>query len=161
MAFKWLQHDLQKQRTPSRSWLIRIDALLMPTETQASERPLLRTCTTQISGTDTVHQVTTDIPPHSHLRGQKCSTLDRTYDAGTRGLGGSSTNPTASCGDHLLLNILSATDIRIQHAILVFQIHLHSSQGKRETLPIALQQAPARCATAFGRFSGWGMFKVD
>ncbi|KAK9855747.1 hypothetical protein WJX84_009961 [Apatococcus fuscideae] len=47
-------------------------------------------------------QVTTDIPPHSHLRGLKCSTLDRTYDSGTRGLGGSSTNPTASCGEENL-----------------------------------------------------------
>ncbi|KAK9866376.1 hypothetical protein WJX84_002393 [Apatococcus fuscideae] len=48
------------------------------------------------------HQVTTDIPQHSHLRGQKCNTLDRTYDGGTRGLGGSTTNPVASCGEENL-----------------------------------------------------------
>ncbi len=59
-----------------------------------------------------LYQVTTDIPQHSHLRGQKCNTLDRTYDGGTRGLGGSTTNPVASCGQWLLPHLSFSCHLR-------------------------------------------------
>lgn len=43
------------------------------------------------------NQVTTDIPDHWHLKGQKCED-GREYDKGTRGLGGNISHPTMSVG---------------------------------------------------------------
>ncbi len=43
-------------------------------------------------------QVVSDMPPHSHLRGQACAIGDRTFDKGTRGVGGNLGCPTCSVG---------------------------------------------------------------
>ena len=43
-------------------------------------------------------QVVSDIPPHGHLRGQSCAVGDRTFDHGTRGVGGNLACPTCSVG---------------------------------------------------------------
>ena len=43
-------------------------------------------------------QVVSDMPPHGHLRGQSCAVGDRTFDHGTRGVGGNPACPTCSVG---------------------------------------------------------------
>lgn len=43
-------------------------------------------------------QVVSDMPPHGHLRGQSCAVGDRTFDHGTRGVGGNLACPTCSVG---------------------------------------------------------------
>lgn len=45
------------------------------------------------------HQVVSDMPPHSHLRDQSCAVGDRTFDKGTRGVGGNLACPTCSVGE--------------------------------------------------------------
>lgn len=44
-------------------------------------------------------QVVSDMPPHSHLQGQSCAIGDRTFDQGTRGVGGNLGCPTCSVGE--------------------------------------------------------------
>ena len=44
------------------------------------------------------NQVVSDMPPHAHLRGQSCAVGDRTFDHGTRGVGGNLGCPTCSVG---------------------------------------------------------------
>ena len=46
-------------------------------------------------------QVTSDVPPHNHLRDQECATGNRTFDNGTRGVGGNMSCPTCSVGQPL------------------------------------------------------------
>ena len=46
-------------------------------------------------------QVVSDMPPHNHLRDQDCATGNRTFDHGTRGVGGSMSCPTCSVGKNL------------------------------------------------------------
>ena len=47
-------------------------------------------------------QVTSDLPPHQHLKGQDCANGQRTFDNGTRGLGGNIGCPTCSVGEQVI-----------------------------------------------------------
>jgi len=53
-------------------------------------------------------QVTTDMPPHSYLKGSRVND-NRDWDSGTRGLGATSDNPCTTCGEE---NILQDNDRR-------------------------------------------------
>lgn len=44
-------------------------------------------------------QVVSDMPPHCHLKGQACAVGERTFDHGTRGVGGNPGCPTCSVGE--------------------------------------------------------------
>lgn len=43
-------------------------------------------------------QVVSDMPPHCHLKGESCAVGERTFDHGTRGVGGNVGCPTCSVG---------------------------------------------------------------
>lgn len=43
-------------------------------------------------------QVVSDMPPHCHLKGEACAVGERTFDNGTRGVGGNLGCPTCSVG---------------------------------------------------------------
>lgn len=43
-------------------------------------------------------QVVSDMPPHCHLKGEACAVGERTFDHGTRGVGGNAGCPTCSVG---------------------------------------------------------------
>lgn len=59
------------------------------------------------------NQVVSDMPPHGHLRGQSCAVGDRTFDHGTRGVGGNLACPTCSVGIHLLTRILHSAGVDV------------------------------------------------
>ena len=57
-------------------------------------------------------QVVSDMPPHCHLKGESCAVGERTFDHGTRGVGGNVGCPTCSVGK--------------QHAVLPCYCQRHS-----------------------------------
>jgi len=65
------------------------------------------------------NQNTTDIPAHRHLKGSKTED-GRDYDSGTRGLGGTTSNPVTSVGEE---NITMMDDDHYRHeSILVHEL---------------------------------------
>lgn len=50
-------------------------------------------------------QVVSDMPPHCHLKGKACDVGERTFDHGTRGVGGNLGCPTCSVGTQLVFNL--------------------------------------------------------
>lgn len=65
-------------------------------------------------------QVTTDLPPHRHLKGATCRGGNDDLDGTTKGLGGSVTCPFATVGEENLL--MTPGDKYFQESILIHEL---------------------------------------
>ena len=72
-------------------------------------------------------QVTSDMPPHNHLCDQECATGSRTFDNGTRGVGGNLSCPTCSVGQPSGLGIGCAYTHVARWLFFAFLQHLNLS----------------------------------
>ena len=96
-------------------------------------------------------QATTDIPPHSHLRGVQCGNGGGTYDESTRGMGGHPCCPTCRCMP-VCVALMALLWERACHLNASFATPSHSAAWVRRTclcwMRIAIPLSPSWCTSS-------------
>lgn len=106
-----------------------------------------------------VRQVTSDIPMHAHLKGKSCGD-DRTYDEGTRGVGGTTWCPCSSIAEENLL--MYDEDIYDAESIMVHELaHTVMNCGFSQQQHLQLEEAYAYCCERPERFDSRQYFMCN